>query len=387
MSDANGSLKNKALGWFRGNPVLAGVVLVCVVGGIAGAGFFFWPKTAVRRSGMTPSLVQTVAVQKGQVSRAYKVNGTLRAVKFVQLYPEIDGRVAEILFQQGAVVKKDDALVRLDDRLMRAKLLEAEAQFRQADSEFSIAKEMHDQKFLSRVKFEEKMARRDVAAASVKAAEFSLSQTLIKAPFDGVVGLLNFSEGATINRNQEVTTVLVLDPLYVDFALPDSLLGSLDEDAVVDVIVENSLPMEAKIEAVDTKASIGTHSVQVRALLPNKRRKMRPGQFASVTAYLGMEKNALMVPSQAVLQRGTKHYVYVTIDGYAVERAVVLGVHEGNRVQIKDGLKEGEMVITVGHVNVTNGAPVRIDDGTTPSDDNAKQDAADQGAETQKADA
>ena len=303
--------------------------------------------------------VEMVRVKKGPIGRLHNTNGVLTAVKSVQLFPEIDGRVAEVLFQQGAAVKKGDVLVRLDGRLARAKVQEAEARLQHAKSEFESAKSLFQKKFLARVAFDQKKSELSVAEAGLSVAEVNLSQTEIAAPFEGVVGLSEVTEGSMINRQQPVTTLLVLDPLYVDFSIPDSLLGALSQDVPVDVMLEGGLPMEAAIIAVDTQSSAGTHSVRIRAELRNQKGKMRPGQFVAVAVYLGKESEALLIPSKALLQEGERQYVYVVIDGIAVRREVTTGLREGGFVQVKEGLSDKEMVITVGQVNVQDGSLVK----------------------------
>lgn len=341
----------KRYGWM----IFVAVTLLCAV-------FFFWPRAQQIQTANHFSPVEVSKVKRGSISRLYSTNGVLSPVRYVQIFPEIDGRVEGVLFKQGSLVKKGEPLVLLDDRLLKAQLADAKARFDQADAEYQSAKKLHAKKFLADIEFKEKASKRAVAAAAVEVALLKVHQAEIRAPFDGMVGLSNVNEGSTINRQQEVTTLLALDMLYVDFSLPDSLLKDFSTDQPVDVFVEGFgvLPVEARVVAVDTKSTTGTHSVSVRSMLEKPLKGMRPGQFASVSVSLGNEDGALLVPAKSIIQEGRSSFVYSIIDNVAIRREVVLGGRESNLVQIKEGLKEGDYVVTVGQVNLRDGSSVKV---------------------------
>ena len=334
------------------------VALACL--GVAGGVFWRTRPTTSLQNVDAPVPVEVTQVQQGEVSRHHRTNGVLTAVKSVPLVTEVDGRVVEVLFEQGAVVKRGELLVRLDDRLLKAHLDEAEAKLLHAEADYKSAKQLHEKKFLAEIAFKEKLAKREVAKSEVEIARVRVSQMEIRAPFDGVVGLCNVSEGATITRQQEITTVVDLDPLYVDFSIPDALFKDFSPNVPVDVVVDDSLPIEAHIAAVDSKAAPGTHSVPVRAMLENPEHRMRPGQYAQLTVYLGKEDGALTIPMKAVVREGDATFVYVVIDNVVLRQSVVLGVREGGSVQVKDGLKEGDYVVTVGQINLRDGAQIKL---------------------------
>ena len=300
---------------------------------LAFALFWMWPRSASTGLKLRPFLVEVARVEKGPITRLYNTNGLLTAVKLVQLYPEIDGRVEQTFIQQGMPVKQGQLLIQLSDRLMRAQLQEAEAKMNFAQSEYRRSKELYDQKFAAKSVLDDKQSRLEVARAEVAIAKARVDQTRIEAPFDGVIGLTKVSEGAMVNGNQELGTILMLDPLYVDFSVPESFLKDVTLGGTVYVEVDGGLPMEASIHAIDTKAQAGTHSVQVLALLDNKDHTMRPGQFARVAVNLGQETDAVLVPNAAVERQGSRSYVFLVIDNTALEKQVVLGTKEGDVVQ------------------------------------------------------
>lgn len=309
-----------------------------------------------------PALVEVAVTKEGPISRVYNTNGVLAAVKKVSLFPEIEGRVSEILFKEGSAVKKGQVLMRMDDRLLEAQFNEAKARLNLAKSEYERSKSLYEKKFVARAVFDEKKSKFEIAKAEVDIAKIRLDQAKIIAPFAGVIGLKDVSEGATVNRSKEIATLLVLDPLYVDFSVPESLLKYLSSETIVDVTVDgfDVLPMEGKIDAVDSKANPGTHSIQVRATISNVQGQMRPGQFARVALNLGQEDKALLIPIQALLQEGDSFYVYTVIDKTAVRKEVQLGLRESGMVHVKDGLKPGDQVVVVGQINIQDGMAVQV---------------------------
>ncbi|MEH0002563.1 MAG: efflux RND transporter periplasmic adaptor subunit [Holosporaceae bacterium] len=343
---------------FQGRVGLS-LIAVCVALLLA---FFFWPRAKKPLLSLQPVLVEVEATKRGPITRSTSASGSLTAVKIVQLFPEIDGRVAEVFFQQGGAVKRGDLLVQLDDRLVCAQLHEAEARLNLATNEYDRTKKLLEKKYVSKSAFDEKKSKWDVAKAEVEIARVRRDQTKILAPFDGIIGLKKVSEGATINRSQEVATVLVLDPLYVDFSVPESQLKYMSVGDIVDVTIEGTdvLPFEAIIEAIDSKAHVGTHSVQVRATLPNPDYRLRPGQFARVSLNLGKSEKALLIPAASLIQEGDLFYVFTILDKTAVKKEVTLGVRERGMVEVKDGLQDQETVVTVGQINLHDGAPVQI---------------------------
>ncbi len=324
--------------------------------------FILWPRAKKPSLTLQPILVEVENVKRGSITRTSSANGTLTAVKQVHLFPEVDGRVTGVFFQQGGSVKKGELLVQLEDRMAKAQLHEAEARLDLAANEYDRTKKLLEKKFVAQAAFDEKKAKWNIAKSELEKAQAHMAQTKILAPFDGIIGLKKVSEGATITRSQEVATVLVLDPLYVDFSIPESQLKYLNVGDVVDVTIEGTdvLPFEATIEAIDSKAHSGTHSVQVRATLPNARYRLRPGQFARVSLNLGRSDNALLIPVRSIVQEGERFYVFSIMDKTAVKREVTLGVRESGMAEVKDGLREKEAVVTVGQINLHDGAPVQL---------------------------
>ena len=376
MMNPSGSYKTKL--------ILSCIVLL--IGAGAFAGWFFVSKKQDDFVPRAPVMVEAEPVKVGPISRRVNTNGILTAAQSVALYPEIEGRIAKILFEQGQEVKKGDLLIQLDDSIYQARVSEAKARLEVAKNEYGRAKQLYDKNFGHKSAVEKALAEMRVGQAALQVAQVNLEQTLIRAPFDGIVGLKNISEGGTVARNQELVTVETLSPLYVDFHVPESFLKYIQAGDFVDVTVEgyDSLPLECEVAAINSQADTATHSIQVRAKLENAAQGMRPGQFARVNMELGKEDNAIQVPILAVEEDGGRHFVYIIFDGIAVYTEVTLGLRGEGMVQVTDGLKKGDVVVTVGQIKLSDGMAVRLM-SNQPKEDESKEDTPETDSEDEQA--
>ncbi len=353
----NGSFKGFSRHWTL---LVLGIVVVSMV--LGGVWWAWWGSEAEKFPHRDPVTVEAEPVKVGAVTRRAHVNGVLTASQSVTILPEIEGKISKIVFQQGEEVGKGDVLIQLEDQLYKAHLQKALARSSLTKVEHERAKKLFHHKFGPQVAVDKTLAELKDAEAEVQIARARLEQTIIRAPFDGIVGLKNVSEGSAVSRNQELLALVSLDPLYVDFFVPDSFLKHLKVGDIVDVTVEgfDSLPMESKIIALSPQADKATHGIQVRSELSNPTGEMKPGHFAQVTLNLGKETDALLIPIVAVEKEGDTNYVYTVIDRVAVYTEVTLGLREGGMVQVKDGLKKGDVVVSVGQMKLQDGVSVRL---------------------------
>jgi len=193
-----------------------------------------------------------------------------------------------------------------------------------------------------------------------------LSKTVIRAPFDGFVGLRRINIGDYATVGQELVDVVQLDPLRVDFSVPETLLPKVRPDQQIEVSVD-AYPDETfagQIIAVAPKTEVQGHSLEVRASLPNEALKLRPGLFVRVNISLGVNTNAIVIPEQAIWPIGQNKTVYVVVDGEAQQRVVRLGDRKPGAVEIIAGLEAGEIIVTAGQMKLYDGAAVRSVSGT-----------------------
>lgn len=286
--------------------------------------------------------------------------GTLKSNESVVLRPEVSGRIAAIHFKDGAVVKRGALLLSLDAGIQEAELQQAKANLALARANQQRNEELFQKKFISQQSLDNSKAALKVQEAGVALAEAKLAKTRIRAPFDGVVGIRNVSVGDYVKEGEELVNVEDIATLKVDFRLPEAYLGRLQKGLRLDVTADAlpSTPFQAVLEAVDPLVDAGGRSISCRALLPNRESQLRPGMFVRARLVFGEKTGALMVPEQAVVTGGQTR-VFRVEEGKAKAVPVQLGVRRNGRVEVLEGLQEGDLVISAGQLKVRDGLPVR----------------------------
>jgi membrane fusion protein, multidrug efflux system len=309
-----------------------------------------------------PTTVQVVLVERGPIARQTNLSGEVKAVDSIPIIIPIQGVVASIHFKEGEKVKKGDVLIRLDDTQVKAEFHEAQARFKEAQGAYHRSQELYRRGFGSSAETEKSLAQFNVSKAQLEKAKHLMNQTKVTAPFDGYMSIRSISIGAFVTPNQEIAHLVSLDPLYVDFSVPESLYSSLTVGSEVSITIPGGdvLPYNAKIFAVNPSVDPISRNVMVRATLPNPDKVFRPGMFAKVSLPLGQEDNALVIPEIAVTKEGDRSFVFVIKGGRADQRSVTVGLKEGEKIQVVDGLEEGEEVVTEGLFKLYDGAPVRV---------------------------
>ena len=245
-------------------------------------------------------------------------------------------------------------------QVLEAEANEARANAVQSEAAYTRAKELIDDRLISATEFDAARANHNVSVARDLSARARLSKTVIRAPFDGFVGLRMINVGDYASIGQELVDVVQLDPLRVEFSVPETLLAQMKPGQIIDVSV-GAYPGETfggVITAIAPQIDVTGHSVAIRARLPNPELKLRPGLFAQVSVTLEVKTDALLVPEQAIWPIGQDKTVFIIEDGKAVQKFVKLGQREPGRVEIISGIAAGDEVITAGQMKIFDGADV-----------------------------
>ena len=203
------------------------------------------------------------------------------------------------------------------------------------------------------------------SAARLLSSQARLSKTTIRAPFDGFVGLRKINIGDYATTGEELVDVVSLDPLRVEFSVPETLLAQIRQQQEIDVTV-GAYPNEVFtgiITAIAPQINVQGHSVAIRANLPNPDLRLRPGLFAQIEITLITKPNALVVPEQAIWPIGQDKTVYIVVDGVAKQRTVQIGQRQPGEVEILSGISEGDEVVTAGQMKIFDGAAVQTKPG------------------------
>ncbi|CDH46722.1 efflux RND transporter periplasmic adaptor subunit [Candidatus Contendibacter odensensis] len=319
---------------------------------------------------MPPMPVKTAAVSRETLNIEVTAVGTLRADETVMIRPEIAGRVVTLHFKEGQAVSEGDPLVTLDQGEYQAQLAGSTAQVGLEEISYRRLQDLQRKNLSSPQILDETKARLDAARATQTLTQVRLDKTVIRAPFAGTVGLRLVSPGAYVKAGDDIANLESLGAMKLDFRVPETYLARLATGQILTVRVDAwpDQGFEGTTYAIDPAVDPETRTVLLRARLPNKGNKLRPGLFARVNLVLERRENALIAPEQAIVPLGQTPFVYRVVEGKAVMTPVKLGLRRPGKVEILEGLKAGDQVVTDGQLKIRDGAAVTVlpPPGTSP---------------------
>lgn len=309
----------------------------------------------------SPVRVEVAAVQEIPFARGLSAVGSLRSDESVVLRPEVAGRIQTIEFKEGQPVTRGQTLIRLDDSVPRAELAQARANLTLAQSHYRRAVELQGKGFVSQQARDESASTLKVQEAAVALAQARLDKMTISAPFGGIVGLRSVSVGDYVNQGQDLAPLEAIDPLKVDFRVPEMYLSKVGVGQQLTLRLD-ALPGQDRqglVYAVSPLVDAGGRSILLRATVANKDAVLRPGMFARVQLLFNQDK-ALVAPEAALSPSGETQYVYRIKDGRAERREVTIGERREGRVEILTGVAAGDKLVVAGMQRVTDGATVDV---------------------------
>ncbi len=288
--------------------------------------------------------------------------GALSAAADILLVPEIAGKVVQVSDAEGQQVEAGTMLVQLDDSILQAELAQAEADVRLARANFARAQELLASKAMSARSRDEAAAALARAEASVALAKAQLDKTKITAPFAGALGVRQVSVGDYVQVGQALFTLVSLDPLQLDFSVPETAQAQikLGAEVIATIPALAEKKVVAKIVAIESRANDASRSFQVRARLANPDGLLKPGMFARVSVTLATRDKALIVPESAIVMRREGAMVYVVRGDKAELLPVQIGVRQRGRVEILQGINANDAVVSDGQIKLFPGMGVQI---------------------------
>ena len=285
--------------------------------------------------------------------------GTARANESVEIRPRVASLVTRIAFEEGELIQQGSLLVELENSEIKAGLAQAEASLSESRSLYARSKELASTRAISESNLEQLLAQVKVDEANVEAAKAKLRNTAVRAPFTGRVGLRRVSPGSFVDTSTVITTLDDIETIKLDFSVPETFLTVVSEGMRIEAhnVVYPERVFSGIVASVDTRLDPVSRAVQVRAVMPNPDRALRPGMFMTVD--LQRDRGEVLVaPEQSIVPEGTSQYVFVVTDDVVEKRAVTLGRRIPGYVVIAAGLDEGESVVTEGTSKVRDGSPV-----------------------------
>jgi membrane fusion protein (multidrug efflux system) len=326
-----------------------------------------------------PETVSTAPVKAESWETALTAVGTLNAVQGVTVAAELPGKVVKIAFEPGSPVRKGDVLVRQDTSSEEAQLPGAQAQAALARTNLKRYEQLLAEGVVSRSDYDSAVAAADQAKAQVDTVRAIIAKKTIRAPFAGRLGIRQVNLGQILKEGDPVVTLQSLDPIYIDFSLPQQQLAQVRPGLPVR-ISGDALPGETlvgRITAISPQVDADTRNVKIQATVSNRAEKLRPGMFVDVAVGLPTRRQVLAIPVTAVLYAPYSDSVFVVEekDGgkngekglHLRQQFVRLGAKRGDFVAVVSGLKEGESVASTGVFKLRNGQAVVVDNKLNPA--------------------
>ena len=317
---------------------------------------------------MPPSTVSAAAVTQQTWPNTLSAVGTLASFQGTTLKTELDGLVLNVVAQSGAVVAAGDTLVVLDTASEQAQLRGLEAQAKLAEINLNRARELRTSGTNTPSDLDAAEATAAQAASAVDQLKVTIAKKHLAAPFAGRLGIMQVYPGQFLSKGDPIVVLESIDPIHIDFSLPQQELGRLSEGQPVQLTVDAypGRTFDAKITAISPRIDGATRAIDIRATLANTDESLRPGMYGRAEVILPPTERALVLPSAAIIHNPYGESVFVIVDGKAQQRFVKTGSQRGDLILITDGLKVGEQVVTAGQLKLRNGAPVHVDNSAAP---------------------
>ena len=313
---------------------------------------------AVESAPESVAVITAPVVQK-PIAVRIEALGTAHANEAVDITSKAGNKVIEVRFDEGQWVRRGEVLVELDGAQDRAGLAAAEAALAESKSAYERSRGLFTQQAVSQSQLEQIEATLKGNSARVASAEARVADTVIRAPFDGRVGLRRVSVGALVSPGTIITTLDDTRTMKIDFDVPETFLAILKPGLAVAAksIAYPEESFDGAVESVDSRVDPVTRSIRVRARLPNPKGFLRPGMF--LTVVVSREPlPGLVVPEQALVPERGEVYVFVVADGRALRRVVTIGRRSPGEVEILTGVAAGERVVTEGTQQIRDGSAV-----------------------------
>jgi len=300
-----------------------------------------------------------VTATASELPRTLAAVGSLKSPDTTTVASEFPGTLVAIEIPEGRYVEAGHLLARLDDAEVRAVLSVARARLTNAKARLARLRSLRASSVSSQQALEDAVAECDAAQGEVDEAETRLRKSEIRAPFAGILGLRQVNQGQYIGPGDPVVEITRIDPLELEFGLPQRYAGELEVgQPVLGTVGECGQRFEARVNAIDPRVDRATRAVRLQAAVPNPGGKLLPGMDVRVRLVVGAISDAVVIPQEAIIRQGTKHLVYVVdAEGKARQREVTLGTFFVDGVHVATGVAPGDTVVVGGHQKLGPGAP------------------------------
>lgn len=345
-----------------------------VLGGIFGFKFYQIQQAISQIKPPPPAVVAAATVKREQWPSYLSAVGSFTPVAGVNVSNEVAGKIKALHFHSGQTVKAGQLLVELDADTDHAELLGLQAELQLAKARLQRSEKMIQKKYVSQADYDENKAQQEQAAAAVNAKRTRIDKKMIRAPFAGELGIREVDLGQFLSEGANIVSLQQLDPIYLDFSLPERHIAQLARNQVITATVQSypDRTFTGKIVALNPSVTQDTRALKVRAKLSNTDKLLRPGMFAQIQIESGEANSVLTLPDTAISYNPYGNSVFLIEEhesGLTVQsRQVVTGQSREGRVEILSGLQAGDRVVSAGQVKLRNGMAVTVDTLPAPGE-------------------
>jgi len=317
------------------------------------------PGGASRRQSLN---VSGFLIQPTIMNDFYNSIGSLRPDEDVELSFETSGKIVGINFNEGTRVKKGDLLAKINDKPLQAQYEKLQAQKKLVEEKEFRQRSLLDKDAISQESYDQIVTELQTIQADINLILARISETELRAPFDGIIGLRYVSEGSFTNPSTKIARLVKIKPIKLEFAIPERYANQVKIGYPVSFTVEGSnTSFKAEVYAVDPQVEEITRTIVLRAMYPNNNEELKSGRFASVTLLLSKIENTIAIPTEALIPEMEGETVYVYRKGKAESIKVTTGLRTESLIQIVDGLKFGDTLLTSGILQLRHNLPVVLD--------------------------
>ncbi|MBZ5628349.1 MAG: efflux RND transporter periplasmic adaptor subunit [Acidobacteriia bacterium] len=329
-----------------------------------------------------PEAVTSIVAERQRWPSTMGVIGTMEAVRGVTVSADLPGVVERILFDSGRSVRAGDVLVELDTRQERAQLASLEAQRDLARVNYGRMQQLVNAGVISRMEYDQATAQQKATEANVAEVRATIERKTIRAPFSGILGIRKVNLGQYLAAGSAVVPLQSLNPIYVNFGVPQQAAGQVKVGSNLRVASEAYAGhlFTGRVTALDSVVDETTRNVQVQATLSNPEGKLRPGMFVQVDVGLGASRTVITLPTSAISYAPYGDSVFIVTDLKDQQGKTYRGVRQqfvklegsrGDQVAVVSGVNPGDEVVTSGVFKLRNGAPVQVNNKVQPGNNPA----------------
>ena len=318
-------------------------------------------KKQLNSQSKTLSLIQGFVVKPSTLDQTISISGTLKPFEETVLMPDIAGRIVQINLLEGKFVKQGTLLVKLFDDDLQAQLQKLQTQLQIAEQTQKRQSELIKVEGISQSDFDQSVLQVSSIKGDIEVLKAQIRKTEIHAPFDGVIGLRNVSLGAIVTPATSLATIRQLNQLKLDFSVPEKYSREIKQGTKIKFTVQgDDKKYDAMVIASEEGIDASSRNMKVRAIINLNTTSLMPGAFANVELHLKENKNALMVPTQAIIPQERNKKVIITKDGKAKFAIVKTGVRQDSNIEILSGIEAGDTVVITGILFIKPGTDLKF---------------------------